>query len=142
MAIDPVLYISVSSVNPSQKATYPDAAALTKGFLKEKPLSDEALQKILQAYVLAGTHPDIIKLLIENGADVNYSYTGGDKLLRMAHQNGNTAVTNLLLKEFASLTDAEKRFFRDIDPEFANSVGFLKAAEKPEPPDHASKPAI
>jgi len=97
-----VLYISINGVDPSQKPTYPDPVKLMKRFLEEKPLSDEALQKTLQAYVLAGINLEAIQLLIDRGADVNYSYTGGDKLLRMADKNGNTAVTELLLKNSAS----------------------------------------
>lgn len=130
MAKEHVLYISVNGVDPSQRPTYPDPLKLTKIFLEEKPLSDEALHKTLQAYVLAGTNLDTIQLLIDKGADVNYTYAGGDKLLRMAYKNGNSAVTKLLLENLASLTASEKEFFMDIDPGFAKSIGFLKAGEK------------
>lgn len=129
MAItESVLYISVSDVDPTQKDTYPDVVELTQSFLKDKPLSKEALQRTLQAYVLAGSKLDCIKFLIDHGADVNYSYAGGDKLLRMAHQNGNSAVINLLLKNSAALTNPEQKFFRDIDPDFARSNAFVLAS--------------
>lgn len=123
-----VLYISVSGVDPNQEDTYPNATELTQSFLKDKPLSKEALQRTLQAYVLAGTNLENIQLLIDNGADVNYSYTGGDKLLHMAYQNGNNAVINLLLKNSASLTTSEQEFFKDIDPGFARSNAFALAS--------------
>jgi len=129
----PVLHIVVNDVNPTQKVRYVDVAELTQQFLSKTPISTEQLQETLKAYVLAGTNLKTIELLIQHGADVNYTYTGGDKLLHMAYQNGNTAVTNLLLKNSAAFTSQEKKFFLDIDPEFASSVGFLKAGEKPEP---------
>ncbi len=121
-----LLYISVNDVVPNSKATYPNVEKLTEHFLKEKALSKEELQKILQAYVLAGTDLRMMQRLIDHGADVNYSYVGGDKLLRMAHEN--PAVTKLLIKNSASLTGLEQQFFKDIDPNFAKSEAFMHAS--------------
>jgi hypothetical protein len=127
------LYITVSDIELRQDATYPDALQLIEQFQKQAPLELEKLQTTLQMNVLAGTNTDIIQSLINNGADVNYTYTGGDKLLRMAYKD--PIIADFLLKNGAILTSSEQDFFRDIDPDFANTPIF-KSASKNASTDH------
>src|SRR5688572_15270688 len=134
-----VLYISVNSINPDPNVTYPNAVELVEKFL-QKPLSDEALQDLLKVHVVAGTNIEAIQLLIDAGADVNYTYTGGSKLLFMAHKNDNPEVVKILLKNGASFTPKEQEFFQDIDPVFASIPGLIKASEKPKHSAQSSKP--
>jgi ankyrin repeat protein len=137
-----ILYVTVSGIDNKQKETYPDAAKLTADFIQQKPLAAEPLQKTLQALVMAGENLQAIQVLIDAGADVNYTYTGANKLLFMAYKNGNPEVVNLLLQNGASLTPNEREFFKEMEPAFASSSAFLKAAETDTEPSISSKPVI
>lgn len=137
-----VLRVTVSGVRTDNQEKYPDALKLSQKFMRETPLSKEQLQEVLKAYVLDGKDLKLIKLYIEQGADVNYTYTGGDKLLRMAHQKGNNAAVDLLLEKKATLTLSEEVFFKAIAPEFAKSDAFARAAKTPgtEVPSYVTPP--
>ena len=68
------------------------------------------LQGIVQAAVASyDASPEIVKLLLEKGADVNAIGGEYENALQAALYHGNTAIVNLLLEKGANLIAATRK---------------------------------
>ena len=116
--------VEVRDLNPNSAFNINfDAAKLLKKLLGESRLPEEKLEDILKCVVDADLPIRHAELLVDAGANVNRSFAGVDKLLRIAythikkdHTNGD--MFNFLLKSHAVLNEKEQDFYKDVDPKF------------------------
>lgn len=117
--------IQVHDLNPEQSLKYTfTASKLFNKLLQESSMSQESLQYVLKYTLDAGLPAEFVRKLIENGADVNHSYAGINKLLHSAWRHVKndmqhaTEIFTMLLEKGAFLTPKEQEFYSEVDPKF------------------------